>query len=267
MASRKENRLKIPETSHDFSCLETLRADPEKFYDKDKELIQLYEAKNLFEMRELLMMDLLAEQYSDPLSSPTELKRKSKLLAEYMKITGCVWTTANEYYKKISKQLNKVQDLGLLANYAAVVKTDVIQRLYRALLDSEQKELDLNEKTPEELKALKPSQKPLYYGDKLATIKLLLEAADSISTTAIKQDVNVINEDKNRILDKRVDNEGKLGAVVALHFADKTREEKERMLADAFLSNKTISNPVIDKLIADVEFTVTDETKRIAPAE
>ena len=249
MASREEKRLKVPETDHDFTCLEFVRSKPEIFQN-DEELVQAYGAKHSLEMRELLMLDLLGELYSDPKRSPTKLAEKSKIISEFVKITGCVKFTAYEAFKKMSKQLKRVQNIGLLVNYAAVVKTDIIQKLYEKLLESDKKKLELVDKTAAEIKLLNPLQKPLFYDQELATMKLLLEAAESITTMGTKQDVNVINEDKNKILEKRVANEGKLGAAVALHIEGKSREEKERMLTDALLANKAHINPLIDQFIS-----------------
>jgi hypothetical protein len=227
--ARKTERLKVPELKKPSlyalqfcrDNLEDLKADPDI-------LIRLYETKNLRAARECLMWDLIYETCTDALEAPTSHRIQCRVMREFCTLTGVSDTTARSEFARISPQINRVANLGLMTNYAAAVQIDLLERMYEDL------------KTPKK-KMSQQARTSLY--------KTMLEVADSITAMGTKERGNDINEDKNRILEKKVDSDTKIGiANVALQYNGATREEKERMAVEALLSDKTVLNPVLDML-------------------
>jgi hypothetical protein len=174
------------------------------------------------------MWDLIYEACTDALEAPTSHRIQCKIMREFCTITGVSDTTARSEFARISPQINKVANLGLMVNYAAAVQVDLLERMYSDLTDED---------------------KPLNQAMKNSLYKTMLEVADSLTSMGTKERGNDINEDKNRILEKKVDSDTKIGAInVALQYTGATREEKERMAVEALLSDKTVLNPVLDML-------------------
>lgn len=226
---RKTERLKVPELRKpSLHALNFCRENLEAVQAEPESLMRLYESKNIRLARECLMWDLIYEACTNALEAPTSHRIQRKIMAEFCSITGVSDNTARSEFARISPQINKVANLGLMVNYAAAVQVDLLERMYS----------DLNNEG-----------KPLNQAMKNSLYKTMLEVADSLTSMGTKERGNDINEDKNRILEKKVDSDTKIGAVnVALQFTGATREEKERMAVEALLSDKTVLNPILDML-------------------
>lgn len=244
-----DRRLKVPDVIHN-SNLELVRATDIK--GDELALEKIYGVKSMFEAKEDLMYDIIQEAWSDPLLAPNNLKVQSACIKEFIRITGAVWVTANKYYKKIEARVNKVENIGILRNYAATVKVDILEKMYG--------ELDPNSEHYKQLLERDPKKKPLTDFVRIQLYQQMLNVADSLTDMGIRQDSNAINLDKNRILEKKVDSDNKVNdKIVELNFKGATRQEKERLAVEALLSDKGVLNPYLSAIDVDCKEVRDDD--------
>lgn len=241
--ARKENRLKIPELAEfDEGPLVLAETMAEEIQKDNSLLMKVYSVNKTNDAKTELMLDIIYDNCKDVKDAPNSMAAKRKAIERYRNITGLAWEAAAGQYKSALRQVKKIQNVALLANYGACVKVDVIEKLYAVLEESE-----------------KPGGEKLSQMKKLSYYKALIEAADSITNMAIKDKANEINVEKNKILDKKVDSDNRIGsAAVALQIEGVSREDKERLALDALFADKTMLNPIFDQI--DSEFKAEDVT-------
>lgn len=234
-------RLKVPDVKKGAS--DTLLALREVAGGKQVEestLSALYGTKSFADACRALMFDLLYEASTNAAEAPTSAHLQRVVLTEYKTLTGLSDNTARSHFNKASSMVTRVANIGLMTNYAMAVKTDIIEKAYKELIDKETGEL----------------KESMRVSDKIRIMQLIVDTATSVTEVGLKQENNVINARKNDILERKVDNEGNLLKEVTLQIQGKDKAEKEKMLIDALFTDKTLLNPVIDKLISSDENSV-----------
>lgn len=217
------------------------------------QLKDIFKVKNASIANRSIMYDLILESYQDATIPPNTHKVKKRIYREFRDLTGLSAERTSVAWKEANQVVDKVLDIGLLSNYGATVLTDVISRAYEDLAATKDQ---IDPETGEIIQKgrdMKDHVKVTYY-------KTLMEAADMLLNLGVKQKANEINIDKNKIMKQKVDNDAKLGAAdVALRIQDMDRPEMEKTALDALFGDKTLLNPIFDKIqsleIMDADFT------------
>lgn len=244
MLAPPARRVNLPELRVDSTLLDRARELKKEVGEPltDEQLQEVYQVKEMGTVRRSIMMDLLLETYQDASVPPNSNITKKRVYGEFRELTGLSLESTGRIWKQCHKEIDKVIDIGVLSNYGATVLTDVIQRIYT----------DINT-ADENGDHIKDHVRLGYY-------KTLMEAADMLLNLGVKQKANDINVDKNKIMKQKVDNDAKLGAAdVAIRITDMNRDDKERTAVEALFGDKTLLNPVFDKLstleVLDATFT------------
>jgi len=228
----KTKRLKVPELTVNLNALALVQEASQGEVLTDERLKELYGTKTPTDAKRLLMHDLILKNCEDPRNPPNTYRVKTKIINEYTAMTGCTQRTGYNIYNSVYKTVSRVANIGMLLNYGAAVVTDTIEKLY---VDLENDDQVLN----------KPHLRLQYY-------KTLLDAAANLQEMGLKQTANDINIDKNKILEKKVDADTKLGvADVALRLEGLDRAEKEKAALDALFGDKTLLNPIFDQIAGE----------------
>ena len=231
--------------------------------DRAKALVELYDATGEHEAHSLLMQDIVISKMHDIRSLPTATTTKTQIYDTYCNITGLSRRAAERQFKKVQATIKNLHNLGMVTHHAAAVAQDAISRVHTDLerIEAQEERLlkeieDLDPNVEEQNKKIISHENRLQriISSKNKSYELLLDYAKTFGVDlAIKSQQNTINEDKNKILSQKFDNDAQWQkADVLIRYKDMSPEEKRRALVQAISSDKGITETVESTFNAEI---------------
>lgn len=257
---RDRRRIEVPELDSQINadnvseCFNLVSAGGKS---PDETIKEYYGVTTIKQGYDLLMQDIVISTMGDYKNLPNLKQTKTMIVDQFCQITGLSRKQAQRYFTGCQSAIKRISNLGMVTHFASSVAQDVVSRVYRDLdrLDKQENDLyteidDLDPNTENGSKAIKflNSKINKIYSLKEKCYDKLLEFSKTFGVDlSIKNHQNVINEEKNVILEKKFANDASYQNMdIAIRYKDLSPDEKRKLLVQTIAANKGMTNLVLE---------------------